>query len=108
MGGRYPRVENVGRKHPASGVQINLGEPTIVFLTVNTRDRRPWLAQPLVHECLCEAWRQAQAWLVGYYLLMPDHLHLFCAPRDLTVTLDLLEAPIQAHHQREGEAPAEP
>ena len=27
-------------------------------------------------------------WLVGFYLLMPDHLHLFCAPRDLTFTLD--------------------
>jgi len=26
------------------------------------------------------AWQSAQAWLVGYYLLMPDHAHLFCAP----------------------------
>jgi REP element-mobilizing transposase RayT len=24
---------------------------------------------------------------VGDYLLMPDHLHLFCAPRDLAFTL---------------------
>lgn len=80
--------DHIGRKHPASGVRIALGEPTIVFVTVVTRDRIPWLAQPLVHECLREAWSEAQAWLVGYYLIMPDHLHLFCSPRDLEITLD--------------------
>jgi putative transposase len=33
-------------------------------------------------------WRNADAWLVGDYLLMPDHLHLFCAPRDLKFTIE--------------------
>jgi len=33
-------------------------------------------------------WNKAQAWLVGYYLLMPDHLHLFCAPHDLNISLN--------------------
>src|SRR5436309_9930500 len=84
----YSDDGHVGRRHPASGVRIELGEPTIVFVTVVTRDRKRWLAQALVHQLLRDAWMEAQAWLVGYYLLMPDHLHLFCAPHDLSFTLD--------------------
>jgi putative transposase len=34
------------------------------------------------------AWQSAQVWLVGYYLLMPDHVHLFCAPHDASFTLE--------------------
>jgi REP element-mobilizing transposase RayT len=83
-----PDDGHVGRRHPTSGVHIHPGEPTIVFVTAVTRDRGRWLTQPLVHECLREAWWEAQAWLVGFYLLMPDHLHLFCAPRDHNLTLD--------------------
>jgi REP element-mobilizing transposase RayT len=32
-------------------------------------------------------WLEADAWLVGRYVLMPDHLHLFCSPRRPTVNL---------------------
>ena len=65
-----------------------MGEPTIVFLTVCSARRVPWLAQREVQESLETVWRQSDAWLVGHYLLMPDHLHLFCAPRDLRFTLE--------------------
>jgi putative transposase len=41
-----------------------------------------------VQESFEEIRRRADAWLVGYYLLMPDHLHLFCAPRDLHFTIE--------------------
>jgi hypothetical protein len=34
------------------------------------------------------AWLNATAWLVGDYLLMPDHLHLFCAPRDIDMPIE--------------------
>src|SRR2546423_8397539 len=27
-----------------------------------------------------DAWSQAKSWLVGRYVIMPDHIHLFCAP----------------------------
>lgn len=27
-----------------------------------------------------DSWRKADHWLVGRYVIMPDHLHLFCAP----------------------------
>ena len=77
-----------GRKSPAKGVKIFLSGPNIVLLTVNAKDRIPWLAQPLVHGSLKEIWRSADAWLVGAYVLMPDHLHLFCAPRDLAFTIE--------------------
>ena len=69
-----------GRKTPAKGVKISLSGPNLVLLTVNTKDRVPWLTQPAVHTSLREIWCEADAWLVGDYLLMPDHLHLFCAP----------------------------
>ncbi len=32
-------------------------------------------------------WSEAKAWSVGFYLLMPDHAHLFCAPHDLEIPL---------------------
>jgi putative transposase len=80
--------EDIGRKIPARGVHIYSGQPTIVFLTVCTEDRKPSLADPAAHEHLRGAWQSAQAWLVGYYLLMPVHLHLFCAPHDLSFTLE--------------------
>ncbi len=87
MAGDAP-YDDIERKHPARGVHIYSSQPTIVFLTVCARDRKPWLADPAVREHLRAAWQSAQAWLVGYYLLMPDHLHLFCAPQDLSFTLE--------------------
>jgi len=65
---------------PAPGVQLHTGQPTIVFLTVKTLHRAPWLTTPAIHVALRETWHQSTHWLVGDYLLMPDHLHLFCAP----------------------------
>ena len=85
-----PNNENlaVGRKNPATGVHIQLGHPNFVLLTVTTENRIPWLANPDAHHLLRETWVAATAWLVGDYLLMPDHLHLFCAPRDLAFTIE--------------------
>lgn len=106
MAGRYSDDGQVGRKHPSSGVHIRLGEPNIVFVTIVTRDRKRWLVQPIVHQLLRESWLEARAWLVGYYLLMPDHLHFFCAPRDLEFTLDewitywKRQFKLNAHHGR--------
>jgi hypothetical protein len=78
----------VGRKNPATGVHIQLGRPNLVLLTVTTENRIPWLANPDAHRLLRETWVAATAWLVGDYLLMQDHLHLFCAPRDLSFTIE--------------------
>ena len=55
----------------------------IVFLTVCTSKRRQTLASPAVHQAIVGAWREAETWLVGRYVIMPDHVHLFCAPNGL-------------------------
>jgi REP element-mobilizing transposase RayT len=60
----------------------------IVLITVCTKNRQPWLAAPEVHEILISVWREATAWLVGRYVIMPDHIHLFASPRDETVSLE--------------------
>src|SRR5580658_542846 len=78
-----------GRRTPAKGVSISLGGPNWIFLTVCTANRERWLAQASVQRALHQIWEQtATAWLVSDYLLMPDHLHLFCAPRDLKFTIE--------------------
>jgi len=38
------------------------------------------LSNTRMHRLLREAWRSADNWLVGRYVIMPDHIHLFCAP----------------------------
>ncbi|MFO1476365.1 MAG: transposase [Verrucomicrobiota bacterium] len=81
-------VGEPGRRHPARGVIISFQQPTIVFLTICAKDRQSWIANSKVHQALTAVWTSADAWLVGFYLLMPDHVHLFCAPRDLRFTLD--------------------
>ncbi len=89
MAENSPLWPHVGRTAPAGGAHIFLGQPNIFFLTVNTKDRVPWLGQHKVQSSLEDIWRHvATAWLVGYFLIMPDHLHLFCAPRDLHFTID--------------------
>jgi len=77
-----------GRKNPSSGAHIQLGRPNFFLLTVNTEHREPWLANATVQQLLHQTWQEAIAWLVGDYLIMPDHLHLFCAPRDLAFTIE--------------------
>jgi REP element-mobilizing transposase RayT len=53
---------------------------TIVFLTVCTDKRKSILANSEVHDLILNAWRHAGSWMVGRYVIMPDHIHLFCAP----------------------------
>jgi putative transposase len=72
------------RRSPAHPAPTELdGHPIVVFLTVCTKNRRSLLATEQVTNLLIYWWRQADAWLVGRYVVMPDHIHLFCSPRDL-------------------------
>jgi putative transposase len=78
-----------GRRTSAKGVHVSPGGPNWVFLTLCTEKRERWLAQTSVQRALHDIWQDtATAWLVSDYLLMPDHLHLFCAPRDLKFTIE--------------------
>jgi putative transposase len=38
------------------------------------------LAEPQVHDALLASWREADHWSVGLYVVMPEHVHLFCTP----------------------------
>ncbi len=76
------------RKHPVHGVELIPGVPTIVMVTVCTKARRAWLADDEIHLLLREIWQQATAWLVGRYVIMPDHIHLFAATTEETHSLE--------------------
>jgi REP-associated tyrosine transposase len=78
-----------GRRTPAKGVHVSPGGPNWVFLTVCATKRERWLADAAVQRVLHGIWEhKATAWLVSDYLLMPDHIHLFCAPQDFKFTIE--------------------
>jgi len=54
--------------------------PILVFVTACTAKRRKILASASAHETIIAAWNAASTWLVGRYVIMPDHIHFFCAP----------------------------
>lgn len=58
----------------------------LIYVTQVVADRRPLLARREAVEALLAAWRRADHWLVGRYVVMPDHLHLFCAPARMPST----------------------
>lgn len=57
-----------------------VNQSIIQYVTVDVAKKRPILANPAAVRVILDAWRAADFWLVGRYVLMPDHLHLFCAP----------------------------
>ncbi len=66
---RLKRVDRLFTRHP------------LYFVTANTADRKPILANDKVHEDFrkfCETGLMRGVF-VGKYVLMPDHLHLFVA-----------------------------
>jgi len=81
-------AQHFNRARPAQGVLECENLPTLVFLTVCSRNRRKWLANPTVHQLLREVWREANRWRVGPYILMPDHVHLFASPGEETCQFD--------------------
>lgn len=71
-----------------TGTTALLSRPCNVhLLTLCARDGYCWLAQSVVHRELVQLWCAASAWRVGHYLVMPDRLHLFCAPAEPTVSI---------------------
>ena len=72
-----------GRRKPAeTELYEHVNLTPVVFLTVCIKDRRPILAQSDINDLLIDIWSDEKShWVVGRYVLMPDHLHLFCTPR---------------------------
>ena len=78
------------RQTPAKGVHIDPDQPTILWVT-RVLQSTGRLAGPRTRhdELLHSVWlTDATAWLVGDYLLMPDHIHFFCGLRDSRVTVE--------------------
>jgi putative transposase len=76
------------RRHPAKGVLISLGQATIVFVTVCSRQRTKNLANAEVHKALVKVWHKADRWIIGRYMIMPDHIHFFCSPTEITFQIE--------------------
>jgi REP element-mobilizing transposase RayT len=57
----------------------------VIFVTVCTAKRSEILASPFAHETIVREWRVSTKWHVGRYLILPDHIHFFCAPNGFDV-----------------------
>ena len=69
------------RRRPAHHSAVErCNRPVIIFLTVCSSQRRPILADESVHMVLRNVWSASRQWNVGRYVVMPDHIHLFCSP----------------------------
>ena len=78
-------MENCERKRPVHLPNVvRRNTPTIVFVTVCAANRAVnTFATDAMHELVRNAWTSAGSHIVGAYMLMPDHVHLFCAPASL-------------------------
>jgi putative transposase len=81
-----PGASGARRKHP---IHLPPGErhnrAIIIFVTTCTVKRRTILASLDVHNAIVGTWCKASTWLVGRYVVMPDHIHFFCAPNGVDV-----------------------
>jgi len=83
-GARPSRADGIypSRKCPSknSVVVPYDNRPIILFVSVNANGRQPVFDNDAAVACILSAWQAADNWLVGRYVVMPDHLHFFCAP----------------------------
>jgi REP-associated tyrosine transposase len=70
-----------GRRHPVHHSVIEpVNKPVIVFVTVCSNSKRPVLAKADAAELIVSSWEKSISWIVGRYVIMPNHVHFFCAP----------------------------
>ena len=69
------------RSRPSHNELLEIrGRSNILFVTVATKERARLLSSEAAHQTLLDAWQKADHWCVGRYVIMPDHVHFFCAP----------------------------
>jgi len=78
------RGDGSGRRTPAKGVVMSNSMPLMLFCTVCASERGvSWVARAPLVDALRQMWGDdANAWLVGPYVFMPDHIHFLCVPKD--------------------------
>lgn len=65
-------------RHPAPMPPV---EPSVIlFVTIGTLPRVSAFANRAFQYAFVLACGDADAWFVGRYMIMPDHVHLFCTP----------------------------
>ena len=72
------------RKHLTRLARVWLGSPTYL-VTIRARARQLSLTDERIAPAIVTCLREARAfcdWSVGRYVIMPDHIHFFCASRD--------------------------
>lgn len=79
---RYSQPEQKPRRHrPAHHSPVQrFNEPIVVQVNVCTQGRRAVLACESGHALCRKIWQEADYWQVGQYVIMPEHIHLFCTP----------------------------
>jgi putative transposase len=71
------------RRHPVHLPPLEAhNRAVIIFVTICSAKRRQILASPSAHDAIVAAWSMATTWRVGRHVIMPDHIHFFCAPVD--------------------------
>jgi REP element-mobilizing transposase RayT len=64
----------------------------IYFITTCTQNRQSLLATTAIHAICRDVWTNCESlyhWFVGRYVVMPDHVHFFCAPRPEAAALSV-------------------
>ena len=64
----------------------------IFFITACTFRRNAILTERAVADVLVDEWKHARprhGWAIGSYVIMPDHVHFFCAPEHDAKTLSV-------------------
>ena len=83
-------ADRIGRRTPAQGIVLSPNMPLMLFCTVRTKAQSAWMAEALVYDTLHDIWlNDATVWLVGHYVIMPDHLHFLCCPRAVSEGLSV-------------------
>jgi putative transposase len=67
------------RRHPVHGIKYVEGQPTIIFETFCVKNRFAILANEVFHSAFQKVASESTAWIVGRYVIMPDHIHFFAA-----------------------------
>jgi putative transposase len=71
------------RLHNLPRLRFVFSSTPLYFITTSTHDRAPLLGTEQAHAILKEEWEAARprhGWLIGRYMVMPDHVHFFCTP----------------------------
>ena len=58
----------------------SLNSSIIIFVTVCTKSRKKILVTEEKHALIRSCWIKSDRWVVGRYMMLPDHIHFFVAP----------------------------